>query len=101
MNDDLIKRVTTKFVDYVDDYSYVDAMKRALAECGATVEQDWQPIETAPSVRGYIDGYCEANGYSYRVHWHGEKWCEVGTNYALPVPLTHWRPLPARPGGKP
>lgn len=75
------------------------AVANALRTAGTTVEQGWQPIETAP--RSCIDGYCSFNCSFYRVHWYGGKWCEVGTNYALPVPLTHWRPLPARPGGKP
>lgn len=82
-----------------------EAVANALRTAGATVEQDWQPIETAPAANGApsILGW---DGEDYSICWRrsgqwANGWDHTGERYiATTVCPTHWRPLPSGPGSK-
>lgn len=94
----------------------VDAgiFREALKEAGLVVEQDWQPIETAPKdgtwLLAIVEGWRRPENKPFIpavVMW---AWCpktdkecwvapdnDWGTETELAALFTHWRPLPAPP----
>ena len=84
----------------VFDMAMFDA---ALSAAGFVVEQDWQPIETAPRDGTWIWCWHEEKRWKrvgMRCKASGPRWYYSGTGfnaeYADDAP-THWRPLPAAP----
>lgn len=73
-------------------YSATDAILSALSAAGLVVEQDWQPIETAPHhVEIWLADYTRVNRGWWDVHT--DTWFMVGGQW----PPTHWRPKPNHP----
>ena len=78
-----------------------DAILSALAAAGYAVEQDWQPIETAPMDGTPVMIGCSRTQSQRWAVWSGGMWRD-GQDFAggrisgVPSP-THWRPLPAPP----
>ena len=105
MSDDLTARVAAamsrKLATMTDEYlSDEDALRDALAECGAVIEQGWQPIETAPKDGTPVHLLDEITGSQRWAVYARGQWRD-GTHprsemVGLPSP-THWRPLPDGP----
>lgn len=74
-----------------------DKFLTALAAAGYTIEQDWQPIETAPKdgtpVLVWWAHWCN---HPIVASWYVGWSAEEAISSSGPDP-THWRPLPARP----
>jgi len=64
---------------------------RRLADLAEKGAEDWQPIVTAP-------GNYDTVELVVRGFHNGVDWVEAGTNRVIRP--THWRPLPAPPGGE-
>ena len=85
-----------------------DAFLAALRTAGFVIEQDWQPIETAPRDGTIIDLWfsgdawnCRMPGFVWRPgmnFWHNET---THQSYNESPLITHWRPLPTPPEGQP
>lgn len=75
------------------------ALRAALAECGAVIEQGWQPLDTAPRDRSPVQIAHEYDdGVSIGAFYNNGWWKILGGDFVKP---THWRPLPAGPEDKP
>ena len=84
------------------------AILAALRTAGFVIEQDWQPIETAPRDGTIIDLWfsgdawnCRMPGFVWRPgmnFWHNET---THQSYNESPLITHWRPLPTPPEGQP
>lgn len=76
-----------------------DKFLTALHAAGYTIEQAWQPIETAPKETGWVLLWCWRRGAREMIAcWIGPDWgetFEVLTRDGL-LP-THYRPLPTPP----
>jgi hypothetical protein len=70
-----------------------EAFISALAAAGYVIEQDWQPIETAPRDGRWVQTYGPDTGISDGYQLDAWPCDEDGWN-GKP---THWRPLPAPP----
>lgn len=74
-----------------------DKFLTALHAAGYTIEQDWQPIETAPKdgtpVLVWWAHWCN---HPIVASWYVGWSAEEAISSSGPDP-THWRPLPARP----
>lgn len=88
--------------------SAVAAFRRSLAARGWAVEQDWQPIETAPKdgrnvilamlneewvCEGYYEEDEDRGWFMANTHW-----TDAADGQVYP---SHWRPLPAAPAARP
>lgn len=76
------------------------AVANALRTAGTTVEQGWQPIETAPRDRTPVQIAHEYNDHdvvSIGTFYNNGWWKILGVDFVKPIA---WRPLPAGPGAQ-
>ena len=79
------------------------AIATALRTAGLAIEQDWQPIETAPRDGRRLLCYAPATEDRSAVV-RNDYWWVVESVWAFMSrvhPYTHWRPLPTPPEGQP
>lgn len=81
---------------YLDN---ADHILTALHAAGYTIEQDWQPIETAPKDGPYILAHWRLMPhFPIVVRWDRRlKGWQIAGGKGRIEGLTHWRPLPAPP----
>ena len=90
---------------WLDDvcFKLPSAILAALRAAGFVIEQDWQPIETAPRDCPVLR-WCPENDDSpaeaHVMQWYeqADTWMVYGIGGFEP---THWRPLPTPPEGQP
>lgn len=85
-----------------DSGDIADAVLREFAAAGYAVEQDWQPIETAPKDGTTIILHVDWEPLTVAGFWDVASgvWCVKWDSHPLNggfYPVTHWRPLPTAP----
>jgi len=71
-----------------------DAILSALAAAGHVIEQDWQPIETAPKDGTRFIAWWQPCAQLPNGGWHECQWLGGGWYHPFFAEPTHWKPPP-------
>ena len=71
-----------------------DAILSALAAAGLVIEQDWQPIETAPRDGTRFIAWWQPCAQVPDGRWHECQWTGGGWYHPFFTEPTHWKPPP-------
>jgi hypothetical protein len=71
-----------------------DAILSALAAAGYVIEQDWQPIKTAPKDGTQFIAWWQPCRLLPAGAWGECEWCNGGWCHQFLAEPTHWKPPP-------